>query len=95
MPGRTGLPMRIARCYDLPLQVSSFFALLILSEYLTQESISSMGQVDIKVLAHRLRKALTGKNIEIRSRRTMGYWLDDDVRRQLATKFNIELGISI
>jgi hypothetical protein len=94
MPGRRDLPMRIARCYDLPLQVSSFFALLILSECITQQSVSSLGQVDVRILAHKLRRALQGTDIEVRSRRTIGYWLDDDVRRSLASKFNVELGIS-
>ncbi len=80
--------------YDLPLQVSSFFALLILSECITPQSAGSIGQVDIRQLVHKLRRALEGTDIEVRSRRTIGYWLDAETRRVLAGKFNVELGIS-
>lgn len=89
------LPRRIAIQYDLPLQVASFFALLILSETVTPESISTLGDVNIYGMVYRLRCALKETDIEIKSRRTIGYWLDDDVRRGLAGRFNIELGIGI
>lgn len=94
MPQRHDLPCRLARHYGLPLQVSSFFALLILSEGITDQSVTCLGQVEAKILAHKLRRALEGKNIEVRSRRAVGYWLDDETRRHLAKQFNVELGIS-
>ncbi len=94
--GQQDLPGRIARHFDLPLQVSSFFALLILSECITTEvSFESMGDVDARALAHRLRRALDGTDIEVRSRRSIGYWLDISTRRLLAAKFGVELGVSI
>ncbi len=46
------------------------------------------------MLAHKLRRAL-GNKIEVRSRRSVGYWLDDDTRRLLAKQFQIELGVSV
>lgn len=89
------LPRRIAMHYDLPLQVASFLALLILSENVTPESVSSIGDGSIYMMVHRLRGALKDTDIEIKSRRTIGYWLDADVRRILADKFNVELGVGI
>ncbi len=89
------LPRRIARHYDLSLQVSSFFALLILSEIITDQSVLSLGQVDVRTMAYKLRRGLKDSNIEIRSRRAVGYWLDHDTRRELAKQFNIELGVSV
>ncbi len=81
--------------YDLPLQVSSFFALLILSECITDQSVACLGQVEARALAHKLRQKLKGSDIKICSRRAVGYWLDDDTRRLLAKQFNIELGVSV
>ena len=95
MPRSGDLPRRIAMHYDLPLQVASFFALLIISECITPESVVCIGQVDIRMLAHKLRRALENTDIEVKSRRTIGYWLDADIRRVLADKFNVELGIGI
>ena len=96
MESRGGdLPRRIAQQFDIPLQVSSFFALLILSECITHQSVSCLGQVDARALAYRLRCALKDTDIRIKSRRTIGYWLDIDTRRLLASRFNVELGVSI
>ncbi len=95
MPSRHELPNRLARHYDLPLQVSSFFALLILSECITDQSVLCLGQVEARVLAHKLRRKLQGSDIKICSRRSVGYWLDDDTRRLLAKQFQIELGVSV
>ncbi len=89
------LPRAIARHYDLPLQVSSFFALLILSECITDQSVACLGVVDARGLAHKLRRGLKDSPIKICSRRAVGYWLDDDTRRVLAKQFNIELGVSV
>lgn len=75
--------------YDLPLQVASFFALLILSENVTPESASSLGDGNIYMLVHRLRCALKDTDVVIKSRRTIGYWLDADVRRILADELGV------
>ncbi len=99
MPTRDPLPYKLARHYNLPLQVSSFLALLIVSESITAEhAFQSLGQVEAKSLAHRLRAAMKSqgdKAIEIHSRRSVGYWLDDETRRSLAAKFGVTLGISL
>lgn len=92
------LQTRLARHYGLPLQVASFFAILILSENTTAAStFKEMGSVDVRGLIHKLRKALkiSAPLIEIQSKRAVGYWLDDDTRRALAFSFGVELGISI
>lgn len=94
MPEDT-LRLRIARRYDVSLQVASFFALLILSEGITEQALrNTMGEVDIHNLVYRLRRALEhrGKTADIiKSRRAVGYWLDFDVRMALAAEFGIEI----
>src|SRR5258708_6497092 len=91
------LSNRLARYYGLPLQVSSFFSLLILSECTTpQSAFKNMGAVDARGLVFKLRTVLRVKapEIEIRSQRSLGYWLDADIRCALARKFGVELGIA-
>jgi hypothetical protein len=94
----TKLQTRIAREYSLPLQVSSFFALLILAEHITPATaFSQLGCVEARGLVYKLRKALKEKapEIEIHSQHGVGYWLDHNQRRNLATQFGIELGITL
>jgi hypothetical protein len=92
------LQHRIAREYSLPLQVSSFFALLILAEHTTPASaFGKLGCVEARGLVYKLRKQLKSKapEIEIYSQHGVGYWLNHDTRRNLAIQFGVELGITL
>ena len=92
------LQHRIAREYSLPLQVSSFFALLILSEHTTPASaFGRLGCVEARGLVYKLRKSLKTKapEIEIHSQHGVGYWINQDTRRTLAIKLGVELGITL
>ncbi len=88
MPTEVDLPRRVACHFDLPLQVSSFFSLLILFEYINDDVVFlNMGDVCSKKLAHKLRRALP--DIDIRCRNNVGYWLTPEARRELAVRFNL------
>ena len=93
----TVLQQRIAKTYTLPLQVASFFAILILAEHTTAACVfGKLGAVEGRTLVYKLRKSLKTKapEIEIHSQHGVGYWLDHLTRRELAIKFDVELGIS-
>jgi hypothetical protein len=86
------LPCRISKQFDLSLQLSYFLALLINNECLTPKIILyHMGTVDARVLVHRLRRSLenAGVPVTIRSRRSLGYWLDDDTRLDLTRQLDV------
>jgi len=78
---------RIARHYDIPLQLASFLSMLIIHEFVTSNRIyEELGTTECRQLAFRLRKAVP--DLTLHSRRFVGYWLEPAERTALATKFN-------
>lgn len=89
MPHRA-IASRVARHYDVPIQLASFLSLLIINECVTSRRIyDELGTTECRQLAYRLRKAVP--TLTLHARRTVGYWLDPDARKELADLFAIVL----
>lgn len=75
--------MRLQKYYDLSPALARILALLIDNEVVTPEMIQGEQRAakDAKVAVHRLRQRLLGMDIDVKSRRDLGYWLDAPVRR--------------
>lgn len=88
------LAHQIARAYNIPLQLASFFSLLILYDCVTCARVyEALGTVEGRQLAHRLRNYLKERmpDATVHSRRMVGYWLDDATRAKLVEKFHVVL----
>lgn len=71
--------------YDLSPSLAKILLLLVKNKVVTARMIEVEHRLtkDAKVALHRLRRRLEGVDIEIKSRRDVGYWLDDEARRNI------------
>lgn len=84
------LPRRIARHYDVNLRVAEFLSLLIVHEFVTTARVyDELGTVECRQLAWRLRRAVP--EVELNSRRSIGYWLTPHQRSELADTFGVAI----
>ena len=80
------LTSRLARHYDIPLQLAKFLSLLIVYECVTTRCLyDELGTTECRQLLYRMRKAVP--SLTINSRRLVGYWLAPEVRVFLADQF--------
>lgn len=85
---QSDLPRRIAREFDIPLQLAQFLSLLILNEFVTTRRVyDDLGTTECRALAFRLRKAVP--SVTLNSRRFIGYWLTSNQRSELASTFGV------
>lgn len=85
---QSDLPRRIAREFDIPLQLAQFLSLLILNEFVTTRRVyDDLGTTECRALAFRLRKAVP--SVTLNSRRFIGYWLTPNQRSELASTFGV------
>lgn len=75
--------MALQMRYDLPLSLAKILILLVENQVVTTRMIELDHAVtkDAKVAIHRLRRRLGATPIEIKHRRDVGYWLEDDARK--------------
>ncbi len=84
----TDLARDLARNFQLPLQLAKLFALLIRQEHVTAACIhNSLGFINVHITVHKLRKALSDRDIEINTRNRVGYRLDEETRNHLTTRW--------
>ena len=78
--------MALQMRYDLSPSLAKILLLLVQNKVVTARMIEVDHRLtkDAKVALHRLRRRLEGLDIEIRSRRDVGYWLDDSVRQSVS-----------
>jgi len=71
--------------YDLSPSLAKILLLLVQNKVVTARMIEVDHRLtrDAKVALHRLRRRLEGLDIEIKSRRDVGYWLGDDTRQAI------------
>lgn len=72
--------------YDLPPSLAKILLLLVQNKVVTAGMIETEHRLtkDAKVALHRLRRRLEEADIEIKSRRDVGYWLEDNVRQSVS-----------
>lgn len=68
--------------YDLSPSLAKILLLLAQNKVVTPRMIEVDHRLtkDAKVAMHRLRRRLEGVGVEIKSRRDVGYWVDDTIR---------------
>lgn len=74
--------MALQMRYDLPLSLAKILILLVENQVVTTRMIEADHAItkDAKVAIHRLRRRLVTTPIEIKHRRDVGYWLEQDAR---------------
>jgi hypothetical protein len=88
----------LAVTFKLTPVLNNLMGLLLALPNVTPEMIRQRLEIapDAKVAIHRLRKHLEPYSIEIKSRRNLGYWLEDEtklrIRRMLAEKLRAASG---
>jgi len=85
---------RIGREYRLPAKLASLLALLVVHDVVSNKLVhDALGDIDHRASLYRLRQALKkgGHDIVIHTQPTIGWWLDEDVRRRIAIKLRIIL----
>lgn len=91
--------MALQMRYDLSPSLAKILLLLVKNKVVTPSMIEVEHRItkDAKVAIHRLRRRLEGMQIEIKSRRDVGYWVDDEVRisiHEAAKSDQLELPLS-
>mgnify|MGYP001617366158 CR=1 FL=1 len=80
---------RVACHFDISYQLAQFFRLLVVYEFVTTRRVyDELGTAEIRTLAFRLRKAVP--DLELNSRRSIGYWLPPGQRTEFAEQFGLE-----
>jgi NADPH-dependent ferric siderophore reductase len=82
------LQLRLA--YRLPPKYAEVTKLLHDQQVVTTKEILAVAKGS-KVVIHHIRRALKGYGIDIRSRRTLGYWMDDDSKARLRAHLDTAL----
>lgn len=74
--------MALQMRYDLPPSLAKILIMLVENQVVTARMIELDHRLtkDAKVAMHRLRRRLTASDVEIRSRRDVGYWLETPSR---------------
>lgn len=74
--------MALQMKYDLPPSLAKILLMLAQNHVVTARMIEIDMRLtkDAKVAMHRLRRRLEGSPVEIKSRRDVGYWLENDSR---------------
>lgn len=77
--------MRLQISYDLPPSLAKILVMLVDNEVVTARMIELDERLtkDAKVAIHRLRRRLEASAVEIKSRRDVGYWIEDTSRDAL------------
>lgn len=75
----------VAFMFSLPPMLEKVFRLLLLNKRVTTQMVSdSLGsEIDVKMTMFRLRKYLKPHDVEVKSKRHIGYWLESDVKERL------------
>jgi len=85
----------IAFLFSLPPKLEKLFRLLLLhSRVTTAMIVAELGaKADAKMTIFRLRKYLaeSGHEVDIKSKRHLGYWIERDDKSRLMEKMNITL----
>lgn len=71
--------------FRLPTSLRRLLGMLMASEFVTPDMINGDLEIqsDAKVAIHRLRRLLKPWNIEINSRRFVGYWIDEETKERV------------
>lgn len=77
--------MSIRMRYDLSASLAKILILLIRHKVVTTVMIENEFKLtkDAKVAIHRLRRRLDAQGIEIKSMRDVGYWIEDESRKDI------------
>lgn len=77
--------MALQMRFDLPLTLAKILALLMRNQVVTVPMIEQEHRItkDAKVAIHRLRRRLGNTEVEIKSRRDFGYWLEKADRERV------------
>lgn len=80
--------------YDLSPSLAKILLLLAKNQIVTPAMIEHDHAItkDAKVAVHRLRRRLNNEPFEIKSRRDVGYWLEDSVRKDFKDFLGSSLG---
>jgi hypothetical protein len=76
---------KLSNTFKLTPNLANFLGLLLALPVVTAEIISERAGIasDAKVAKHRLQKELIPWDIQVHSKRLLGYWLDDDTKARI------------
>lgn len=77
--------------FELPVHLAEILLALLKNKVVTVDMLEGGGVTKhAKVGVHRLRARLEENGLEIKSRREVGYWLEDDARKSILAQMRAE-----
>lgn len=75
----------VAFMFSLPPMLEKVFRLLLLNKRVTTQMVADHlgSDIDVKMTMFRLRKYLKPHDVEVQSKRHIGYWLDQEAKERL------------
>lgn len=81
----------VSFAFALPPMLEKVFRLLLTNKRVTTQMIADHlgANIDVKMTMFRLRKHLKPHNVEVHSKRHIGYWLSDEAKEQLISAMEL------